>query len=246
LLCKGIGIFDAATIMAGTVHGQFLDPTTLVGMKRGEIQASIQADNMPDDLLHLSPVYGYHINSDTEHHLVVREPKLFRTAKTNQCNLRTTWIKTREGWKQIERAHDWTKDAHPQPFKHWVERAVFVSSQQVLPSNCDRNTSTIEHAMACVMICDSCSSFDDFESLDIVPPDLGAVAPSIFGPYLSGAVLTVPNMAAQGSGSSGSGASSSMPTPMPIPGGPAAQPAAKKSMPMKALPAGVRFERIPE
>ena len=157
-------------------------------------------------------------------------------------SLRTTWVKTRDGWKRVERAHDWTKDDQPQPFKHWVERAVFVFSSQ--DSSIQSKDSTIEHAMACVRVFDSCSSFDDFEIFDLVPPDVGAYAPFIFDPYLSGAVLTVPNMAAQGSGSSGSGASSSS-TPTPIPGGPAAQPAAKKSMPMKAPPAGVPLNFIP-
>ena len=96
-----------------------------------------QPDRMPDELKMYDSGLGWHTTYEEMQYNVVREPKLYRVHPSAEYSLRTTWIKSMQGWKKIEDKVDWTN--LPSPMSKisdvWIEKAVFVfEKKRMIPS----------------------------------------------------------------------------------------------------------------
>jgi hypothetical protein len=92
---------------------------------------------MPDELSGLRSALGVHDNSDGSQHMVVREPKLYRTPKNTCLNRRSTWVLKNTEWKQVEDGTDWAKCPN-QRFEDWTEKAVFYFWEEPEDTNINK------------------------------------------------------------------------------------------------------------
>ena len=63
---------------------------------------------MPPELKGYDSGFGWHMKYEEVQYKIVREPKLYRIHPSLDYALRTTWIKSLEGWIKIEDKVDWS------------------------------------------------------------------------------------------------------------------------------------------
>jgi len=72
---------------------------------------------------------GWHQRDDLEY-LVVREPRLFRQHSDVSWNFRSTWVKTPQGWCQLEQDCAWVEVPRMSArVPGWVEKGIFLFSK---------------------------------------------------------------------------------------------------------------------
>ena len=127
-MCRQIGLYEEESIIAGDLLSLFLSPNDLRSEKRGGnsiYEATAITSAIPDELYGLRSTLGYHDNDDGTQHAIVREPKLYRTPKNTDLDMRSTWIKIGPGWIHDEDGVEWNQNPHKR-FKTWTEKAVFL------------------------------------------------------------------------------------------------------------------------
>jgi hypothetical protein len=126
-LCRQIGLYSPENINKGDLLSLFISRSELRSEKRGEssiYEATAITSVMPEELHGLRSALGTHDNIDGSQHIVVREPKLYRTPKNVRLNRRSTWILKNTEWKQVEDGTDWAKCPNRR-FEEWTEKAIF-------------------------------------------------------------------------------------------------------------------------
>jgi hypothetical protein len=93
-LCNRIQIFTKEQIQSGQLVN-FHD----VLNEGSAVRCLDQPDRMPEELKAYDSGFGWHKKYEDIQYNVVREPKLYRVHSSPDYPLRTTWIKTAQGWK---------------------------------------------------------------------------------------------------------------------------------------------------
>jgi hypothetical protein len=120
-LCNKIRIFTEEQIRTGDLTNFYN-----VLNEGSAMRCLDQPDRMPEELKMYDSGLGWHTKYEEKQYNVVREPKLYRVHPSTEYSLRTTWVKSMQGWKKVEDKVDWTCQSNPvsRISDVWIEKAV--------------------------------------------------------------------------------------------------------------------------